>query len=59
MPISFLHERESAVKSMGSEAGEKCEKEKGETSEKKVKDNGNWVTVSKGNAGAILGVSKR
>jgi FK506-binding nuclear protein len=44
---------------MGSEAGEKCEKEKGETSEKKVKDNGNWVTVSKGNAGAILGVSKR
>nr|XP_034916830.1 peptidyl-prolyl cis-trans isomerase FKBP43-like isoform X5 [Populus alba] len=59
MPISFLHERESAVKSMGSEAGEKCEKEKGETSEKEVKDNGNWVTVSKGNAGAILGVSKR
>ncbi|XP_011031222.1 PREDICTED: peptidyl-prolyl cis-trans isomerase FKBP43-like isoform X2 [Populus euphratica] len=59
MPISFLHERESAVKGMGSEAVEKCEKEKGETSEKKVKDNGNWVTVSKGNAGANLGVSKR
>ncbi|KAJ6672449.1 PEPTIDYL-PROLYL CIS-TRANS ISOMERASE FKBP53-LIKE [Salix viminalis] len=59
MPISFLHEKESAVKSMGSEAAKKCEKEKGETSEKKVKDNGNWVSVSKGNAGAVLGVSKR
>ncbi|KAJ6678885.1 PEPTIDYL-PROLYL CIS-TRANS ISOMERASE FKBP53-LIKE [Salix viminalis] len=57
MPISFLHEKESA--SMGSEAAKKCEKEKGETSEKKVKDNGNWVSVSKGNAGAVLGVSKR
>lgn len=59
MPISFLHEKECAVKSMGSEAAKKCEKEKGETSEKKVKDNGNWVSVSKGNAGAVLGVSKR
>ncbi|KAJ6420357.1 hypothetical protein OIU84_030300 [Salix udensis] len=58
MPISFIHEKESAVKSMGSEAAKKCEKEKGETSEK-VKDNGNWVSVSKGNAGAVLGVSKR
>lgn len=57
MPISFLHEKESA--SMGSEAAKNCEKEKGETSEKKVKDNGNWVSVSKGNAGAVLGVSKR
>ncbi|KAJ6367373.1 hypothetical protein OIU77_003684 [Salix suchowensis] len=58
MPISFIHEKESAVKSMGSEAAKKCEKEKGETSEK-VKDNGNWVSVSKGNAGAVLGVFKR
>ncbi|CAK7340115.1 unnamed protein product [Dovyalis caffra] len=58
MPISFLHERESAVKSMGSEIDEKSEKENGETSEKKVKDNGNWIIVSKGNAGAAQGVSK-